>query len=397
MSKPDKNQTGIAVWQTGFRPFFLGAATWSIISMMIWFGLLNLNWQFSMSGLAGVHWHAHEMIYGYTIAVVAGFLLTAVPKWTSSAPVCGSKLMVVFIAWLVARVTGLFGSDNLLLLSAVADMVFIFGLLVLIAIPIIKQRQLKQIGILVKVAILGLGNLAFYLGAANVLENGMFLGLYTGLYLIIALILTLGRRVIPFFIESRLRLENPLNNRKWVEIGSLLLFLVFWIGEVFSQRPQIGAVAAIFLCVLHSVRLFDWYRPGIWSDPLLWVLYVSYLFIVIAFGIKGASLAGFTYSPLLTLHLFAIGGIGLISCGMMTRVSLAHTGRDIRSVPALVTVSFLCIALSAICRVFLPMVNMEKYLLWVSISQLLWIIGFTIFLLIFFSTLLRPRIDGTPG
>ena len=154
--------------------------------------------------------------------------------------------MAVFIAWLVARVTGIFGSDNLLLLSAVADMVFICGLLIFIAIPIIKQRQLKQIGILVKVAILGLGNLAFYLGAANFLENGVFQGLYTGLYLVIALILTLGRRVIPFFIESRLRLENPLKNRKWVEIGSLLLFLVFWIGEVFSQRPQIGAVAAVF-------------------------------------------------------------------------------------------------------------------------------------------------------
>jgi uncharacterized protein involved in response to NO len=126
-------------------------------------------------------------------------------------------------------------------------------------------------------------------------------------------------------------------------------------------------------------------------------LYVSYLFIVIAFGIKGAGLTGLTYSPLLTLHLFAIGGIGLISCGMMTRVTLAHTGRDIRSVPDLVTVSFACIALATIIRVFLPMVSMGKYLLWVSISQLLWIIGFTIFLLLFFSTLIRPRIDGTPG
>ncbi len=396
-AKPAVKVSRFALWQTGFRPFFLGAALWSAVSMLLWFGVISLNWQFSFNGLSPVSWHAHEMVFGFSVAVIAGFLLTAVPNWTKSEPVSGNRLGLVFAPWLAARLVGLLGDANLLLVAGFADTLFTLSLFVLIANPIIRQRQFKQSGILTKVMLLTMANVLFYLGAANVLDNGMFYGLYTGFYLIIALILTMGRRVIPFFIERRLTLAQPLKNRKWVDLGSLLLFLVFWILEVFTQQTQWSAIVATILFVLHAVRLYDWHHSKIWTDPLLWVLYISYLFIVLGFALKGTELTGFIYSPLLALHMFAVGGVGLITCGMMARISLGHSGRNIRQAPPLITLAFISIALSAITRVFFPILFPAQYPLWISISQWLWILGFTVFIAIYLPILIRPRIDGQRG
>ena len=102
------------LWQTGFRPFFLGAALWAIVAMLVWFGVLQLGWQFSFNGQTPTLWHAHEMVYGFSVAVVAGFLLTAVPNWTGTKAISGFPLMIVFVSWLSARVTGLIGGVDLL-------------------------------------------------------------------------------------------------------------------------------------------------------------------------------------------------------------------------------------------------------------------------------------------
>ena len=269
--------------------------------------------------------------------------------------------------------------------------------MVSVAVPIIKQGQFRQGGILAKLLLLGLANLSFYLGAENRLDNGVYYGLYASFYLIIALILTMARRVIPGFIARRLALSNTLRNRQWVDIASILLFLIFWLLEVFIQAQQWSSVAALSLFALHSFRLYDWYRSGIWRDPLLWVLYLSYAFIVLGFGLNGISLFIDTHSPLLALHLFAIGGVGLLSCGMMARVSLGHTGRDLRQAPKALVMVFTCTALSAVLRVFLPLVDIARYSLWITISQWFWIIAFSGFVIVFAPVLLKQRVDAEHG
>ncbi len=391
------NSNDMALWQSGFRPFFLGAGCWAVISMFIWFGLLQLNWQFGLNNLSPVIWHAHEMVFGYAVAVVAGFLLTAVPTWTNCRAFSGFRLIGVFSFWLLARITGLMGEGSMLPVTACLDILFILGLFVLISWPIIKSRQYRQFGILTKVLLLGASNISFYLGTGGVFENGIHYGLYTGFYLIIALILTIGGRVIPFFIQRGLNLEKPLQNRIWVNIASLVLFLLFWIPEVFFSVPQLTALVALLLLIVHSIRLFDWYETRIWKKPLLWVLYISYSFIVLGFGLKAGLLVKLSVSSQLVLHMFAIGGVGLMTCGMMSRVSLGHSGRNIHKISIPIVLAFIAIASAAVVRVFFPLFDSQHYPLWISVSQGLWITGFCSFLLVFFPILTTSRIDGRSG
>ena len=385
---------GIALWHSGFRPFFLGAGCWAVLSMIIWFGLLRMNWPLELNSMPAAIWHAHEMVFGFAVAVIAGFLLTAVPEWTQCRAFSGYRLMSVFFFWLMARLSSLIGNDAMLMVTASFDMLFILGLFVLISWPIIKSRQYRQFGILAKILLIAASNASFYLGVAGVFGNGVQYGLYTGFYLIIALILTVGRRVIPFFIQRGLALKAPLNNKTWVDIASLILFLLYWIMEVFLWTPKLTALVALLLLIVHGVRLFDWYVDGLWKKPLLWVLYLSYSFIVIGFGLKASLLLNLQVPSHLVLHMFAIGGVGLMTCGMMSRVSLGHSGRNIHKINPPVVLAFITIALAAIVRVVLPLFDIQHYSLWITLSQLLWILGFCSFLYVFFPILTAPRADG---
>ena len=344
--------------------------------MTIWLGTFNYGWSPNLNDIPQSYWHAHEMIFGYAYAVIAGFLLTAVPNWTNSKPVSGISLMGLFALWFIARVLFLFGDGAWLLYTILADMTFMLGLWVVVAIPIFQCRQYRQAGILVKILLMAIANLMFYMGAADLLASGVHLGLYASFYLIIALILTMARRVLPMFIQNGLNLDTPLRCRRWIDISSIVLFLVFWIFEILAIDNGWGASAALLLGLIHSVRLFDWYSSGIWSKPLLWVLYSAYVFIVLGFAAKAASLFGLSMAPVLVLHLFAIGGIGLVTCGMMSRVSLGHTGRNIHASSPWLTWIFMCIIAAALIRVFMPGFDMGNYLLWIALSKLFWIIGF---------------------
>jgi uncharacterized protein involved in response to NO len=166
---------------------------------------------------------------------------------------------------------------------------------------------------------------------------------------------------------------------------------VFWILEIFMLSPIASSWVALALLIIHSFRLYDWYAPSMWSKPLVWVLYLSYVGTVMGFALKAISLAGVIIAPILVLHLFAIGGVGLITCGMMSRVSLGHTGRNIHQPPAWLSAVFICIVVSVVCRVLLPIVVPQYYLLSVTLSKLFWIAGFSGFILLHASMLIRPR------
>jgi len=150
------------------------------------------------------------------------------------------------------------------------------------------------------------------------------------------------------------------------------------------------------LCVLHATRLAGWYTAGIRGKPLLWVLYLAYVAIAIGFALKVAVYV-FGISPFLPLHAFTYGGIGLFTIGMMARVTLGHTGRNILEPPAAVTWMFGLVAIGSVIRVVLPMFDAGHYMLWMGVSQVLWMLAFTLFLLAFLLMLFQPRTDGQFG
>jgi uncharacterized protein involved in response to NO len=221
-------------------------------------------------------------------------------------------------------------------------------------------------------------------------------GLTSAVYLIMALIFVMSRRVLPFFIERGVDQAPTLTNRAWLDAASLILFVVFWLADIIEPDAPLVAGLAGVLCVLHGIRLAGWYAAGIWRQPLLWVLYLAYAAIVIGFALK-AVVTVFAISPLLSLHAFTTGGIGLFTLGMMARVTLGHTGRNILEPPAAVAWMFGMLVAGAVIRVVLPLFASERYVLWMGLSQLLWVMAFSLFLWVFLPMLFRPRTDGQFG
>ncbi|MFB3100245.1 MAG: NnrS family protein, partial [Gammaproteobacteria bacterium] len=321
-----------ALFNLGFRPFFLGASIFSVVSVFLWMGVFVFQLPLQFKEINMYQWHAHEMVYGYSVAVIAGFLLTAVKNWTGEQTLYGPGLCGLFLLWVVARILFLFGT-SFIFIAAFFDMLFMLCLIAAIAYPIVKTRQWRQTGILAKLILLTLGNGLFYLGAAGLIEQGIYWGIYGGLLLIIGLILTLGRRVIPFFIEGGVGYPVHLVNYKWIDRLSLVLLLAFFIFFVFIGNRQISATISLALFLITTIRLFGWHTPGIWKKPLLWSLFISFIFIDIGFLLFAVS--DLLNQPImLAFHAFSYGGIGIVTLAMMSRVSLGHTGRNIQSPPA---------------------------------------------------------------
>ena len=371
----------------GFRPFFLAAGGYAVFAMTLWFVVYAFGWQAEFSRLPATLWHAHEMLYGYTLAVIAGFLLTAVSNWTGLQTLHGGPLLLLLLLWLTAR-TALYIPGLGIVWAAVADTLFCLYLVIAIVVPLVRKHQWQQTGIVAKVVLIGAGNLVFYLGVLGYLDQGVRWGLYTGFYLVIGLILTMSRRLIPFFIQRGLDAPVQLRNSSRVDIASLVIYLAFFVVEVFVGNRALAAVLAGVLFLIHAYRLAGWHTPGIWHKPLLWSLYLSYLFITTGFLLFAASLwLDRLWFP--ALHAFAVGGIGLVTLSMMTRVSLGHTGRSVHQPPRLMPLFLLLVVIATLVRIVLPPVLPDFYSRWMALAQLLWIGAFAGFVALYLPILTR--------
>lgn len=387
---------GPPVLRLGFRPFFLGAGLFAIVSMAIWMASYVYSMSFSFVGISANIWHAHEMIFGYTMAVVAGFLLTAIKNWTGIEVLRGKALALLFSLWLLARLLPLTGLILPIEIIAVFDIAFMSMLVIVCLRPVLKVKQYKQVGIVSKLFLLVLCNVVFYLGITGVIAQGVQWGLYSAMYIIISLVLVMMRRVMPMFIKSGIDGDVALKNRAWLDHSSLVLLVCLWISDVFTDYDLLTSLAAGLLTILHAIRLAGWYSHKIWQKPLLWILVLAYGFIISGFALKAVELH-LNLPIFLSVHAFTVGGIGLITIGMMSRVSLGHTGRDVFNPPAIVFWSFLALSSAAIVRVIFPLFNMDLYIYWIAISQALWMVAFVIFVFLYSPMFLSARVDGKDG
>ena len=390
-----------ALTHLGFRPFFLSAGAFAVIGILLWTAIYSFNWQGLNAAYPAMTWHAHEMIFGYTLAVVAGFLLTAIKNWTRQQTLHQAPLLLLTAIWLAARLLPFMQGLSLQAVASV-DLLFMLALLAAVAIPVLRARQWQQAGIIAKVALMTLANAVFYLGLLGYWPAGTQLGLYAGLYLMIALIFTMGRRVIPFFIERGVGVSFKANNTRWVDRSSLVLFLLFAITDLIAMtqgnQALAGMAAALALVQipLHGWRLYGWYHAAIWQKPLLWVLYVAYAWLVLGFGLKFLSWST-GLSPWLAVHAFAYGGIGMMTLGMMARVILGHTGRNVFEPPALVGKIFAILFAGACVRILAVWALPQWYWWWIVIAQCLWMLAFGLFVWLYAPMLIKPRVDKRYG
>ncbi len=384
------------IWQTGFRPFFLGAGFYAAFSMVLWWLFYAGHQGFMLESLAPMQWHAHEMIYGYAMAVVAGFLLTAARNWTGQQTASGHALNALFALWLAARLLPL-GGDTLLPWALACDSLFNLGLFLAVARPIVRVGQWRQAGILAKLLLLGLGNALYYTGALGwVTPAAVHWSLYGGFWLIIGLILTMSRRVVPFFIQRGLGLADPLPNARWLDLTSLLSLLGIFVEQTFFPTAGLLPWLALLATVVLGLRLKGWHHPGIWKNPMLWSLWLAQLWLIAGLAVLAARL----WAPVniwTGMHLLAVGGIGLITLTMMSRVSLGHTGRNVNEAPAGVGRIFVWISLAAAFRTLPLLAGWGPASFWVQLSMALWVLAAVEFLRIYRPILTSERVDGQPG
>jgi len=386
----------IALFNSGFRIFFLAAALFSVLSMLVWLFSYSLKLDPGLNGFASLTWHAHEMIYGYSMAVISGFLLTAVTNWTNRKTLTGKLLLLVFVFWLLARIMPFVAVQNNVEWMFLFDTLFFIMLITGISRPVIKSRNWLQLPIILLLIGLMLTNSLFYAEQMQVVNGVTRIGLYGGFYLVLTLVLIMARRVIPFFIEKGLDNSYAPRNYLWLDQAIIPFFVLYATSEVVRFNPLVISVLAAILFVLNLVRLYQWYTTAIWKKPLLWILIVSYFFITLAFALKAVSYL-IPLSDFIVLHSFAVGGVGLLTVGMMARVALGHTGRNVFEPPAILLWIFVSIGLASVLRIVFPLLLPGYYEQWVILSQFFWITAFSLFIFHYAAILINPRLDGRPG
>jgi len=381
-----------SLFALGFRPFFLFAAFFAPLLVFLWLlqlsGVVTLSAYYSATG-----WHAHEMLFGYTVAVIAGFLLTATGNWTGMKMINGWQLALLSAVFLLGRFAPFMTSVSYQTLAAI-DLAFIPLVAFLIAIPIIKARQWSNIIFVPLLLMMFAANLMVHLSALGLINVSVVSGSRAMLYLVVFLIVVMGGRVIPFFTE---RGVTGVTTKKWAAIEWLspVSILLLVIADVVYVDKILTASVAMVAALVHSVRLAGWYSHKIWQVPLVWILHIAYAWFIVGFVLKALFLIDINYT-FLAYHAFTVGGIGIMTLGMMARVSLGHTGREM-ILNHWMLYSFILINIAAVIRVIVPLFLPESYLLLVQISGWLWILAFILFLLVYAPMWFYARVDGRPG
>ncbi|MEE9403701.1 MAG: NnrS family protein, partial [Algisphaera sp.] len=203
------------LWDAGFRVFFLGAAAYSVLAVLAWALVYAAGVVVPLEGVSLFHWHAQAMVYGYALAVVAGFLLTAIERWTGEPRLRGPVLGVLAGLWAVPRGVLLFGTQWITV-AAVFDGLFVLGLIAVLAGPIVRSRSWKHMGVLTKLVFLGAGQVIFYVHAIGGWADGGRVAVYGGLYMLVGLTLVISRRVLPMFIARGVGYPVELRNSLWL-------------------------------------------------------------------------------------------------------------------------------------------------------------------------------------
>ena len=386
------NKGSFSLFALGFRPFFLLAAISAPTLITLWllklFGMVTLSNYYSSTG-----WHAHEMLFGYTVAVIAGFLLTAAGNWTGIKMISGWRLALLSTVFILGRIAPFIPELPYWLIVSI-DLSFIPLVALLIAIPVIKVKQWSNIIFVPLLFAMAAANLTVHLSTLNIIDTSIATGSRVMIYLVVFLIVVMGGRVIPFFTE---RGVDGISTKKWkwIEYTAPVSIVLLVAADVIFSHNTLTGYVALFAFVVHSIRLYGWYSNKIWQNPLVWILQVAYAWFIVGFILKGLILFN-SAAVIFSYHAFTVGGIGIMTLGMMARVSLGHTGREM-TLNSWMVLAFILINVSAIFRVILPIFMHDYYLQLIQVAGWLWVVSFMIYLLVYTPMWVQQRVDGRPG
>ncbi|MDO5059119.1 MAG: NnrS family protein, partial [Neisseria sp.] len=377
------------VWAMAFRPFYLLAALYGALSVLLW----GFGYQ-GTAALPAQFWHAHEMIWGYAGLVVVAFLLTAVATWTRQPPVSGERLMILTAFWLGARLTVFL--PHTALPSGLLGTAFYLLAAYFMGESVVRSKNTRNYIAVAALALFGLSLLAFHLAVAA--GSNLTGALHAGLLMVAGFIGFIGTRIISFFTSRRLSTaQAPV--KPWMATAPLYLPAAAAVLTALGILPLLASLCCLAAGALALYQGFRWHEKGIWREPLLWILHVGYALTalgLIVYGISGAQLQWQS----LGIHLIAVGGIGLLTIGMMSRTALGHTGQMLYPLPKPMGTAFLLMAAAALFRALAAVmlsINATAYQHSLRLSAALFAASLLMFFWRYAPWLTAPRKDGMPG
>lgn len=386
------------VWRQAFRPFFLGGALFSALSIGLWALVLAGKIQLIPYGNP-VFWHAHEMMFGFVCAIIVGFLLTAVQNWTGIRATNGKPLIILFLIWLLARVGMLTGLTGYEWVIALVDISFLPLAAFFMARILFQAGNRRNFIFLPILILLGFANVLTHLSVIT--ENYAYYtwGINSALTTVVLIMTLITGRVVPMFTANGLGIRK-VENHPWVEypvIVSTLLIAIIYASNLALWITQ-SALALLFMVAFlsSSVRALRWQPWKTLSSPLLWSLQLAFWFIPVGHALFVLHLLGYSVTSSAALHSFTAGAMGSLILAMIARVSLGHTGRKLAvrlGMKIGLALILLAGALRVLGGVFQADLGVHSYLL----AALFWVAAFILFVIHYRSILMSPRPDGKIG
>jgi uncharacterized protein involved in response to NO len=386
-----RTYAGPAIFSFGFRPFFFGAALFAGLAVPLWMAALAHGSGLGADG-NGAAWHAHEMLFGYTSAVVAGFLLTAIPNWTGRAPVMGGPLAGLFALWLAGRAAMLLPDPGLA--GRLADLLFLLALSAAVWREILAGRNWRNLPVAVLLTSFALANLLWHAEALGAPLAG--LGQRLALSVLALLMSLIGGRIIPSFTTNWMKkkklapLPVPFGRLDQAVLALTGAALLAWL-----VAPLAKAAGALLLLagLAHAIRLLRWRGWQTRAEPLVSILHVAYAWVAVALVLIGWSILDpGRFAGASALHALTAGAVGLLTLAVMTRASRGHSGRPLAA-DRLTIAIYALVFMGALLRLVLPLTPVP-YVLGASIAGLFWSAGMLLFALGYAPMLLARRPEG---
>jgi len=379
---------GPAVLSYGFRPFFLLGSIWAGLEVLAWlpmfYGELSLTTVFSPRD-----WHVHEMLFGYVPAIIAGFLLTAIPNWTGRLPLQGQPLLGLVLAWLAGRIAVLLSAEIGWLAAALIDVAFLALMAAAVAREIIAGKNWRNLMMVAMLSLLAIANFAFHVEAH--VEGIAEVSTRAGIALVIMLITVVGGRIIPSFTRNWLmrrppgRMPAPFGRFDQFCMALSAASLALWV--VVPDSVPAGT-ALLSAALFNALRLARWAGDRTLADRLVLILHVGFAFVPLGFFLSGLAAFGLV-PPSAGIHAWTVGGIGIMTLAVMSRASLGHTGRALNASPALQAVYAVAAiaALARICAVVEPQLSIPL----LHVAAFGWAGAFLGFAALYAPLLCRPK------
>jgi len=374
-----------------FRPFFLLGSLFGIVAILLWVAMLHAA-DFVPAAQDPVAWHAHEMLFGFAGAAIAGFLLTAVATWTSRPPVAGALLGALVVAWITGRAAMLLGTRLPDLVVALADLAFPVLLAAIATREIVAGGSRRNFGIAGVLTAFAILDVVFHLGQSGTWPGADRTALYLIVHGLLLLITVIGGRIIPNFTANWLRHRGdarPPRSWPWVERLLIPLVILAGIADSVPAPAPLAATLAFAAAALHALRLSGWRGQAAAREPLVVILHVAYAWLPVGYLLLGLTALGLPLPRSAALHALTMGGISTMILAVATRVALGHTGRALVAAP-LTTVAYAILSVGVLVRILSPLAT-GWYLTLIDVAAAAWLVAFGLFTVVYWPILTQPR------